>query len=284
MYVKLFGQMKSKLTLYISFALVTLLNGCKQSDPEEMLGRNGATVFFSGRWWDVKSGYNGPGPNSFSDAYKDVWVDENGYLHLNIAKHDDGNWYSTEVITQDTVGYGTYVFTIQGDPLSFAHNVVLGLFTWDNNTFFEQANSEVDIEFSKWGDVTETNPLTTSVQPVFFGTFYPERTHHIEVDSTLIQGVSTHTFTWTDTLITWKSYAGDQIEGQEPFGTWQFGLDNPPRVKYENGNASQPIVIPAPGNTTNARMNFWTLTYLANGPSNGLEHEIVVRKFDYFPL
>jgi len=162
--------------------------------------------------------------------------------------------------------------------------VVLGLFTWDNNTFYEEANSEVDIEFSKWGVLDDKNPLTMSVQSVFFGTYYPERSHQAFVDSSLIQGVSTHTFTWTDTLITWKSYQGENIVGQEPMATWSFGLDNPARVITENSNSSLPIVIPAPSNTTNARINFWTLTYLANGRSNGLDHEVVIRNFKYDPL
>lgn len=264
--------------------LLGVLAGCKQSDPEDVLGRTKDVVTFSGRKWDIKIGFNGPGPNTFSNHYDNVWVDEKGYLHMAIRKHDDGNWYSSEVVSQDNLGYGTYVFTVQGNPLEFASNVVLGLFTWDNNTFFEQANSEVDIEFSKWGVETDRNPLTTSVQPVWFGQHYPERSFQHVVDSTLIQGVSTHLFTWTDTLITWKSFRGEDWRNATPFSTWQFDLDHPPRIKYENGLQSQPIVIPVPGATTNARINFWTLTSIAQGPSDGREHEIVIRKFEYLPL
>ncbi|MFN8776335.1 MAG: glycoside hydrolase family 16 protein [Flavobacteriales bacterium] len=257
---------------------------CHQSEPDDVLGRKGDIVHFSGLLWDVKSGFNGPGPNHFSKAYKNVWVDELGYLHLSILRGDDGQWYSSEVISQDTMGYGTYAFTIQADPLQFASNVVLGLFTWDNNTFYEQANSEVDIEFSKWGNEDDIYPLTMSVQPVFFGTYYPERSHEAVVNPAYIQGVSTHVFHWTDTLITWASYRGTDFRNAAPFATWEFGLDNPPRIKYENGLASLPVVIPAPGSTTNARMNFWTLAYLANGPSNGMEHEVVIQRFEYIPL
>jgi hypothetical protein len=236
-------KMKSAI-LWVFLGL--MLSACKQSDPEEVLGRDKDVVTFSGRKWDIKSGYNGPGPNTFSKDYENVWLDEKGYLHMAITKHDDGNWYSSEVISQDNLGYGTYAFTIQGNPLEFASNVVLGLFTWDNNSFFEQANSEVDIEFSKWGIASDRNPLTTSVQPVFFGTYYAERSKQHVIDSTLIQGVSTHIFTWTDTLITWKSFRGEDWRNATPFTTWQFDLDHPPRIKEENGNQSAPIVIPAP--------------------------------------
>lgn len=276
-------MMKSVLSLLFLGGML-MVQGCKQSDPADVLQRTNDVVTFSGRKWDIKSGYNGPGPNSFSNAYENVWVDEKGYLHMAITKHDDGNWYSSEVISQDNLGYGTYAFTIQGNPLTFAKNVVLGLFTWDNSTFTEEGNSEVDIEFSKWGVEDDTHPLTTSVQPVFFSTYFAERSHQHMIDPALINGVSTHIFTWTDTLITWKSFKGEDFRNATPFSTWQFDLDHPPRIKEENGQQSQPIVIPAPGPTTNARINFWTQTYIANGPSNGLNHEIVIRKFEYLPL
>jgi hypothetical protein len=274
--------MKARYLLFI--LILALYAGCKQSDPNDILGRKGDIVHFSGRLWNIKSGYNGPGPNRFSDAYENVWVDELGYLHMHINKHDDNLWYSSEVISQEAFGYGTYAFTIQGNPMEFASNVVLGLFTWDDSTFFSQANSEVDIELSKWGVAADKNPLTMSVQPVFFGTYYPERSHQAMVDSTLLEGVTTHIFTWTDTLISWASYRGEDYTNAIPFATWEFDLDHPARVKVENGMYSQPVVIPAPGNNTNARINFWTLTNIATGPSNGLEHEMVIRKFAYFPL
>jgi hypothetical protein len=273
---------KSSFLLLLLLATTLIWSGCKQSDPNDVLGRKGDVVHFAGRKWDVKSGYNGPGPNTFSKDYESVWVDENGYLHLTILKKG-AEWFSSEVISQDTMGYGTYVWTIQADPVKFASNVVLGLFTWDNNTFYEEANSEVDIEFSKWGGNDQTNVLTTSVQPVWFGTYYPERTHVHELDSALLRGVTTHLFHWTDTLITWKSFRGKEWRNAEPMATWDFDLDHPARIKSENGQNSVPIVIPGPGSTTNARMNFWTQTYLAYGPSNGLEHEVVIQNFEYIP-
>ncbi len=276
--------MKMRNILLLALIAFAFFSGCKQSDPNEVLGRKGDIVHFAGRQWDVKSGYNGPGPNRFSKDYESVWVDELGYLHMNIIKKDDGLWYSSEVISQENLGYGTYAFTIQGDPLQFASNVVLGLFTWDNNSFYEEANSEVDIEFSKWGVTGDKNPLTMSVQPVFFSTYFAERSHQAFVDTTLLQGVSTHTFTWTDTLITWNSYVGENYATGTPFASWSFGLDNPPRIKEEGGNQSQPIVIPAPGATTNARINFWTLNHVAQGPADGKDHEIVIRKFEYTPM
>ncbi|MEN9639735.1 MAG: hypothetical protein RLZZ262_1604 [Bacteroidota bacterium] len=272
--------------LVVMLLAISALTTCKQSSPEEIAYmRQGDIIEFAGRKWDIKSNEFavGPGPNYFSKRYSDVWTDEQGYLHLNIAFHD-GKWYSTEVVSQDNLGYGKYAWTIQGDPHLFASNVVLGLFTWDNNTFFSQANSEVDIEFSYWGVETNTSPLTYSVQPVNFGPYYPERSRNMIMDATRFAGVTTHVFEWTPELITWYSYEGEYHEGATPYAQWSFDTNHPPRVKHEGGQSSQPIVIPAPGTTTNARMNFWTLPHIANGPANGLAHEVVIRDFVYEPM
>jgi len=224
----------------------------------------------------------GPGPNLFSEAFSDVFVDGNGWLHLKIAERG-GNWYASEVVSRDIVGYGRYEWTVGSDVLNLPRNLVVGLFTWDNNSFQEQANSEVDIEFSRWGNENAGNTLTYSVQPVNFGTFYPERTHEAETGAQEITGVSTHVFNWAPDLITWESYEGDQASGT-PIATWSFDLNNPARVKMEGGNQSAPIVIPAPGETTNARMNFWILPHIDTAPTDGMEHELIIRKFSYTPL
>jgi hypothetical protein len=270
--------------LILLMILIFIGMGCEQSDPPDY-GRDGDRVTFSGRSWTVKtgSGLMGPGPNWFSNSYSDVFIDEKGRLHMKIAEHD-GKWYATEVVSDENLGYGTYIFTIIGDLANIPENIVLGLFTWDNNTFYEQANSEVDIEFSKWGNAENNNPLTYSVQPVSFGTFYSERTHQAVVTPSDLIGASTHGFTWTDTLITWKSYAGYKFGEGELLAEWSFDLNNPARIKAEDGNTSLPIVIPAPGSTTNARINFWILTSIAAKPTDGLEHEVIIDSFQYIPL
>lgn len=276
--------MKDKLNYLVLLMGVMLITSCKQSDPNDVLGRKGDEIHFAGRIWDVKSSNQpvGPGPNYFSPFYDDVWVDDKGYLHLTIDQHND-IWYSSEVISQDTMGYGTYTWVIQSDAMAFSENVVLGLFTWDDSTFITDGNSEVDIELSKWGDATSLTPLTYSVQPVSFGSFYPERTREMTTAEGVLKGVTTHQFEWTPTLISWKSYQGKGTSG-EVIGQWSFNLNHPPRIKYEGGVASNPIVIPAPGRHTNTRMNLWTLPYQSVGPINSMKHEVVIQDFLYSPL
>lgn len=259
---------------------------CEQSEPEEVGNERYAdTLVFSGRNWTIKNGNGlmGPGPNFFSNHPNDVWVDQNGYLHLTVTERD-GQWKSTEVVSQDNLGYGKYAWTLEGNPLDIDENVIIGLFTWDNNTFQEHANSEVDIEFAKWGEVDEGYTLQYGVQPIAFGPYNEERVDKPEVDSTFLVGVSTHEFTWTDTLITWRSYAGEYSDNPGTIlASWSFDLNNPARIKYEGDNQSDPIVIPGYGATTNARMNYWLLNG-PQGPSNQFRHEIIIRSFNYTAL
>ena len=269
-----------KNTIGITLFLLLFAFGCEQSDPKSF-GRTGDEVLFSGYVWDVKSGFNGPGPNYFSNHLDDIYVDDDGHLHMHITERE-GRWYSTEVVSRDTMGYGTYTWSVEGDFVGMPENIVVGLFTWDNNTFFEQANSEVDVEFSKWGEVDKENTLQYGVQPIAFGDYNEERVFNPPNVADLA-GITTHMFHWTDTLITWKSFTGETTNESAKFAEWTFDLDNPARIKYENGLESEPIIIPAPGSTTNARINFWILTFIDAGPTDGQRQEYIVHSFNYTP-
>ncbi len=264
----------------VVFALVS----CKQSDPS-FNQRQGDVLEFSGMKWDIKIFEEfvwGPGNNYFTNHPNDVWVDNNGHLHLTVTERNS-RWRCTEVISQDTMGYGTYVWTIRGNPVDIDRNIVIGLFTWDDSTFQSDANSEIDIEFSKWGDPDQDTTLQYGVQPINFGPYYPERDYKPQVEPSVWNGVSTHAFTWTDTLITWASWPGPDYGVGDPIASWSFDLTNPPRVKNEGPNSSDPVVIPRPGNHTNARMNMWLVNGI-EGPFFPIRHEIIIEKFEYIPL
>lgn len=278
--------MRLNFRLYFLFLLLSAaILSCEQSDPS-VRGRVDNVLDFSGYKWDIKFGsqLQGPGPNYFTNDHDAVWLDDNGFLHLTYT-NDGGIWRATEVVSQDTFAYGTYIFTVQGDLVNIPENLVLGLFTWNNNSFASQANSEVDIEFAKWNDGSTDQTLHYSVQPVNFGPYYPERSHQVELENVNdLIGISTHIFTWTDTLVSWASYKGDTYLNKQPIATWSYDNTNLPRVKHENGNSSAPVVIPAPENHTNARINYWVLNGAFSSPTDGLEHEVIIRKFDFIPL
>ena len=239
-------------------------------------------MYFSGQSWTIKAYENstwGPGPNYFSGRSSDVYVDNDGFLHLNIAQHN-GRWYSTEVISEETMGYGVYTWVVDAQLEQMEANTVLGLFTWDNNTFQTQGNSEVDVEVARWGDINEQDILLYSVQPVWSGPYKPERTQKINTPTGSLNGVTAHRLVWTDSLITWKSWE-DHADGPNEIGSWSFDLNNPPRTKDEGGQTSDPIIIPAPGATTHARMNLWLFNGAA--PTNGQPYEVIIRLFSYEP-
>ncbi len=267
------------------FALAgVFLLACKQAEPS-FNNRVGDELTFSGMKWDIKIYKEqtwGPGNNYFTNHPNDIFIDDNGYLHLTVTERN-GKWWCTEVISQEAMGYGTYIWTIQGNPVNIDQNIVIGLFTWDNFTFQTQANSEVDIEFSKWADADQDTTLQYGVQPINFGPYFPERDYKPKVEPSTWNGVSTHAFTWTEDSIYWESWQGDQYGNGEPIAKWTFDKNNPPRVKNEGGNSSNPIVIPAPGNNTNARMNMWLVQGANVGPVLPIRHEIIIRKFEYIP-
>ena len=278
-------------TLIASIALFGVL-GCHQSDPPapsvntSEFGRVGDSIRFAGRNWTVKVHENqqwGPGPNYFSGNEEDITIDSNGFLHMKIVNRQD-KWMSTEVVADESMGYGTYIFTVEGSLDNIPENIVLGLFTWDNNTFASDANSEVDIEISRWGNAGDSTTLQYGVQPINFGTLYPERMNRPAYQAGKLNGVTTHAFTWTDTLITWVSYEGDTYGQGAMLGEWDFDLGFPARVKEEGGRKSAPVVIPAPGSETTARINLWILPWVNPAPTDGREQEIIIRNFEYRPL
>ena len=87
------------------------------------------TVTFAGLRWDVKEGHSlGPGPNNFSNAKENVWVDEKGLLHLAITKRGQ-SWQCSEVVGPE-LGYGEYRWVISGNLRELDPKVVLGLFVY----------------------------------------------------------------------------------------------------------------------------------------------------------
>ncbi|MGD9636763.1 MAG: hypothetical protein AB7U97_26000, partial [Pirellulales bacterium] len=126
-------------------------------------------LHFAGKKWLVKESAEpaGPGPNRFSADPKDVWVDDAG-LHLTIHQHGK-HWYSTEVILDENLGYGTYLFQTSSRQDLLDDNVVFGAFTWDDHgddpRIPEYPNREIDFEDSRWKEAGGPNTQIV-VQPV----------------------------------------------------------------------------------------------------------------------
>lgn len=212
-------------------------------------------ITFSGRTWDVKSGDGrGPGPNDWSDAPESVSVDDAGDLHLKI-RSVNGRWLTSEITSQDTVGYGRYAFRLQSDPETYDPNVVVGLFVYEND------EQEIDIEFSRWGDPQAPTYAQYATQP--YATPGNLHTFDMELDG----DYSTHLIDWTPERLTFTSIHGHH-RSSPPGGLieqWVYAGDD----------------IPVPSGER-LHVNFWLFRGAA--PVDGLEHELVVDRITYTPL
>ncbi len=276
-----------KFYLWKAFAfsiIILVLSSCNQSDPAELTTPKGP-LLFSGYTWNYKNHDNpvGPGPNRFLGTKENVWVDNEGKLHLKIAKKNN-LWYCSEIISDKVFGYGRYVFTSETDIRDFDQKAVFGFFTWDNYSFQKQGNSEIDIEFAKWDAPNDSLLVTYSVQPVWFSnpTPYQERSTRPFINTKYISKTMTHMMLWTPDGVSWESYEGENYPGTNKVAEWSFDKTNRSRNKIEGTRISDPIVIPAPSDSTNFRFNFWLLNGVA--PNNGKEHEMIVKNFKYTPL
>jgi hypothetical protein len=203
------------------------------------------TVEFAGLTWQVHRGFGGPGPNRFSDGSDSVWVDELGQLHMKIRKVGDA-WFSSEVYTLDSLGYGTYRFQIASDAELYDPQVVVGLFTYLDD------QHEIDIELTRQGDPHAPEGNYT-VQPYFI----PGNMAKFELG---LHDNSTHAFEWRPDSIFFQSLDGRRINPAVPedvISDWTY-----------TGNS-----IPLAG-AERLYINF----YLFQGvpPANGADAELIV--------
>jgi hypothetical protein len=220
---------------------------------------------FSGRAWHVKqfeTAVNGPGPNYFSPSRENVWLDAQGFLHLRITQRD-GRWYCAEVITDQVLGYGTYIFTVGSRADTLDPNVVLGMFTWDETgTVTDPATfRELDLEFSRWG-ASGNADFQFVVQPWLGGV---GNIHRFNVDTAAVTD-SIHVFAWSAAGTTFTSAHGSTWppDPADVVDTWSY-----------SGGAN-----PVPG-SAQARINLWLLNGAA--PQNGQAQEVVIKRFQFLP-
>lgn len=154
------------------------------------------TLHFSGYDWKVRTAasFRGGSESSFDPA--NAWTDENGALHLRIAK-TGGKWTCAEVKLARNLGYGTYVFTVR-DTSHLEPSAVLTLFTWDD-LGSEQKRRELDIEVSSWG-YRRKEHAGYVVQPYYI----PTNVVRFAVPA----GVLTHSFHWEPGQVTFSTVGG----------------------------------------------------------------------------
>jgi peptidoglycan/xylan/chitin deacetylase (PgdA/CDA1 family) len=229
------------------------------------------TINFAGKTWNVKSGQGGPGnavgiPNNWSNTTENVWVDSEGKLHLRITKRN-GEWYCAEIFSQQSFGRGKYTFYIEGRPDLFEEHVVLGLFTYldidgDDNIEVAEGDGEIDIEFSKWGNVSSSFNTQYVLQPC---DWTEETLDRFFMD--LNGEYSTHYFVWDQDEVRFTSIHGH--------------YDEPPNNDYLIWNATiSGANVPTPSDEK-VHLNLWL--YKGYPPTDD-PIEIVISDFQFEPL
>ncbi|MBN2184421.1 MAG: T9SS type A sorting domain-containing protein [Candidatus Krumholzibacteriota bacterium] len=175
----------------------------------------GNTLDFSSRTWRIKGpGYYGPGPNLFCDDPSCTWVDLDGRLHMTITKSGN-SWYSTEIVLEEALGYGDYIFTTAGRLDQLDPSAVLGIFLWqygpcwDNSYLWWNPYNEIDVEFSRWGD-----PGSWIGQFVAQPYDWPGNISRFDA-SFSEEELTSHAFNWMSDKVEFRSWRGGPLD-EEP--------------------------------------------------------------------
>ena len=226
--------------------LVLLLTGTGTTDDGS--SKDLSQFEFAGRLWTAKSNQQllGPGPNFFSST--NVNVDPSGRLHLEI-REINGRWSAAEVISETSLGYGAYRFTIGDMPDVLDDNVVFAFLTWDDAP--AQNHREMDIELRRREIDGTEYPGAFTVQP------WDEQGNTQNIKTSPNTGYQ-YSFHW----------APDGVE---------FSIRDTEDNLLESWKYIGPLV-PDPGNEK-VRINLW----LAGGrpPADLMPVEVVVENFTF---
>ena len=215
---------------------------------------------FSGYDWWVKNsaGTVGPGPNYFSDATNNVWVDSNGWLHLRIT-HRTNAWECAEVLSAHTFGPGSYRFELNSVVDNLDPNVTLGLFTYSDDPAF--TDREIDVEGGRWNIPSDTNNAQFVVQPYYLAN------QLVRYRVPLGLADSTHLFVWETNRISWQSQTG-------AYSAAATNLI----AAYVFNNA---VDVPQTGDEV-VHLNLWLIN--GNPPTDDNEVEVIIKSFNFVPL
>ncbi|MEO0311613.1 MAG: hypothetical protein RIQ89_1270 [Bacteroidota bacterium] len=216
------------------------------------------TIHFCGYQWQAKESngkITGPGRNFFSSSNNNVWVDEEGKLHLAITQDENDRWYCSEVRLAESLGYGTYVFNLAPLASPLDKNIVIGFFTYDK-TDTSLNHREIDIEISHWGAADSANTQYV-IQPY-------QNTGNLYRFSTPLSTNSIHQFEWKKKKISFQS----MIYQFGQFSSLTNWIHKPKQALKKNKEKFS--------------INLWL--YKSDSPADGKPKEIIIESFKFIPL
>ena len=218
---------------------------------------------WKGRAWKLTSG-GMAGVAKGNPA--NIFVDQNGYLHLRIINRG-GTYTSSEMFSADKMGFGTYQWQIAGALLNMDKSTVLGLFSYGPQAGIgANAENEIDIEFSQWNNTCHGCNADFTFWPTTGNESLGPKEDNFKIDlggATL----TTARFEWSSTKI-----VGTIMSGLQPLGT--------------TANVLQTLTFAPPDYTARIPqvplplgMNLWCFKVL---PAS--DQEVTIRDFQFVPL
>lgn len=169
------------------------------------------TISWAGQSWEVRDSTWSPGGPAYNGSYSDknVTVNADGTLTMNLTNPTGSSPVSSEIIAASSTGYGTYTLTATGDFDNFHPDAVFGnLFLYDSTSTAVLGHNEIDGgEVAKWGHAGGPQVLSDTYYPTTAGV----QTGAVVWPAGLT--TATFTFTWLPGSITWDAYAGSTASG-----------------------------------------------------------------------
>ncbi|NKB70352.1 MAG: hypothetical protein GKR89_25050 [Candidatus Latescibacteria bacterium] len=228
----------------------------------------GQTITFSGLEWKVKhqpDQMRGPGRNYWSD--EQVWVDDEGRLHLRLAQSGE-RWYCAEVESVERFGYGQFTWRTVGYLDLLAPQVVAGLFVNPPPEVGPAGTNGIDIEIAYLPHLQSQGPSCNLVYGVYPSALETGQRKEQAFRFDLTGTYTTHQFRWTRQRVDFKSW-----HGHEPDHLLVFGEFNHAPVDWEACMPSQSMPV---------HINLWLLA--GKEPEDGKAAEIIIRDFVHTPL
>jgi len=210
-----------------------------------------STLQFAGYEWNIRteaSDRNGPSHN-YDPA--NAYVDSRGSLHLRVTL-EQGKWTCSEVTLARSLGYGTYLFTVE-DIAHLEPATIFSAFTWDDYPT-DPNHREMDVEMSRWGDVGSENARYL-IQPYYI----PTNVSHF----TAPRGQLTHSLHWEPGRASFQTFRGNTTRATHAIAEHVFTTG-----------------IPSTGHES-VRMNFCVVENHQSAQQH--EAEIVIEDFQYLP-
>lgn len=226
---------------------------------------SGQTINFAGREWNVRPTSNGKPPGNNNWLENNAWVDSLDQLHLKISySQTENKWYCAEVISKDSLSFGTYQWNVVGRIDSFDKNIVLGFFQYGG----PDGQNEIDIEMAKF-DNESSEAGNFTVYPSKSGLEYSSQKFAIRLSGSY----TTQRYKWKSDSVIFQTLAGHRDDNVNEISKWEFiPTSNIASTNYNDLIPQLPMPV---------FINFWLRS--GQAPTNGQEAEVIIKSFNYWP-